>query len=218
MRASGRTGERHRAVGLPREVPQVERVERALRAPRARSRPQGGVHEPGIPHLGERGPEDHGLEHDHARRRIQDAGVSSRRARSLHAQRQGRRDRARPGESLLDALRERCGITSIKDGCQPQGQCGCCLALVDGRPHVTCAVRGRAGRGPRGPDARGRRAAASARSSRRALRRRRRRPVRLLHPRDRAARQAPPRPDRRTRAATRSPARSTATSAAAPAT
>jgi selenium-dependent xanthine dehydrogenase len=45
-----------------------------------------------------------------------------------------------PGESLLDALRERCGITSLKDGCQPQGQCGCCLALVDGRPLVTCAV------------------------------------------------------------------------------
>ena len=44
-----------------------------------------------------------------------------------------------PGESLLDILRERCGIASIKDGCQPQGQCGCCLALVDGRPLVTCA-------------------------------------------------------------------------------
>ena len=44
-----------------------------------------------------------------------------------------------PGESLLDALRERCFVTSIKDGCQPQGQCGCCLALIDGRPLVTCA-------------------------------------------------------------------------------
>jgi selenium-dependent xanthine dehydrogenase len=44
-----------------------------------------------------------------------------------------------PRESLLDALRERCGVTSIKDGCQPQGQCGCCLALIDGRPLVTCA-------------------------------------------------------------------------------
>jgi xanthine dehydrogenase molybdenum-binding subunit len=44
-----------------------------------------------------------------------------------------------PGESLLDTLRERCGVTSIKDGCQPQGQCGCCLALIDGRPLVTCA-------------------------------------------------------------------------------
>jgi selenium-dependent xanthine dehydrogenase len=45
-----------------------------------------------------------------------------------------------PGESLLDALRERCRVTSIKDGCQPQGQCGCCLALIDGRPLVTCAI------------------------------------------------------------------------------
>jgi xanthine dehydrogenase molybdenum-binding subunit len=45
-----------------------------------------------------------------------------------------------PGESLLDALRERCGATSLKDGCQPQGQCGCCLALIDGRPLVTCAM------------------------------------------------------------------------------
>ncbi len=46
----------------------------------------------------------------------------------------------RPGESLLDTLRERCGVLSTKDGCQPQGQCGCCLALVDGRPLVTCAL------------------------------------------------------------------------------
>ena len=46
----------------------------------------------------------------------------------------------RPGESLLETLRERCGITSLKDGCRPQGQCGCCLALVDGNPKVTCAM------------------------------------------------------------------------------
>jgi xanthine dehydrogenase molybdenum-binding subunit len=45
-----------------------------------------------------------------------------------------------PGESLLDALRERCGVTSTKDGCQPQGQCGCCLVLVDGQPKVSCAM------------------------------------------------------------------------------
>ncbi len=44
------------------------------------------------------------------------------------------------GESLLDALRDRCGASSLKDGCQPQGQCGCCLALVDGQPKVTCAM------------------------------------------------------------------------------
>lgn len=46
----------------------------------------------------------------------------------------------RAGESLLDTLRERCGIRSLKDGCQPQGQCGCCLALIDGIPKVTCAI------------------------------------------------------------------------------
>ncbi len=46
----------------------------------------------------------------------------------------------RPGESLLETLRERCGIISVKDGCSPQGQCGCCLALIDGHPKVTCAV------------------------------------------------------------------------------
>ncbi len=46
----------------------------------------------------------------------------------------------RPGESLLETLRERCGIVSVKDGCSPQGQCGCCLALIDGNPKVTCAI------------------------------------------------------------------------------
>jgi len=46
----------------------------------------------------------------------------------------------RPDESLLETLRLRCDTTSPKDGCQPQGQCGCCLALVDGKPKVTCAV------------------------------------------------------------------------------
>ncbi len=46
----------------------------------------------------------------------------------------------RPGESLLQALRERCGVTSVKDGCAPQGQCGCCLALVGDRAIVTCAM------------------------------------------------------------------------------
>jgi xanthine dehydrogenase molybdenum-binding subunit len=46
----------------------------------------------------------------------------------------------RSGESLLDALRNRCGVISPKDGCAPQGQCGCCLAIVDGLPKTTCAV------------------------------------------------------------------------------
>ncbi len=46
----------------------------------------------------------------------------------------------RPDESLLDALRDRCDVISPKDGCQPQGQCGCCLVLVDGKPRVSCAA------------------------------------------------------------------------------
>ena len=45
-----------------------------------------------------------------------------------------------PGESLLDALRDRCGILSLKDGCQPQGECGCCLAIVGNGPRVTCTL------------------------------------------------------------------------------
>ncbi len=46
----------------------------------------------------------------------------------------------RDDASLLEVLRGACGITSVKDGCSPQGQCGCCLALVNGSPLTTCAV------------------------------------------------------------------------------
>lgn len=46
----------------------------------------------------------------------------------------------RAGETLLETLRIRCAISSIKDGCQPQGQCGCCLILIDGNPKVSCAM------------------------------------------------------------------------------
>lgn len=46
----------------------------------------------------------------------------------------------RSGESLLDVLRNRCGILSTKNSCQPQGQCGSCLALIDGQPKTSCAV------------------------------------------------------------------------------
>jgi xanthine dehydrogenase molybdenum-binding subunit len=47
---------------------------------------------------------------------------------------------ASEGTSLLDVLRNEAGLLSLKDGCQPQGQCGCCLALIDGKPKVTCAM------------------------------------------------------------------------------
>jgi aerobic-type carbon monoxide dehydrogenase small subunit (CoxS/CutS family) len=52
------------------------------------------------------------------------------------------------GRSLLDGLREVCRSTAVKDGCSPQGQCGCCTVLVDGAPRVACVtpVRRVAGR------------------------------------------------------------------------
>ncbi|MEI8049877.1 MAG: 2Fe-2S iron-sulfur cluster-binding protein [Actinomycetes bacterium] len=42
--------------------------------------------------------------------------------------------------TLLDALRGRCGIIEVKDGCSPQGQCGCCTVLVDGVARVSCVT------------------------------------------------------------------------------
>jgi len=32
--------------------------------------------------------------------------------------------------SLLELLRDGAGLTSPKDGCSPQGQCGACLVLA----------------------------------------------------------------------------------------
>jgi xanthine dehydrogenase small subunit len=32
------------------------------------------------------------------------------------------------------------GIISVKDGCSPQGQCGCCTVWVDGSPRVACVT------------------------------------------------------------------------------
>ena len=44
-----------------------------------------------------------------------------------------------PGASLLEVLREGFGLRSMKDGCAPEGSCGACTVLVDGRPVVACA-------------------------------------------------------------------------------
>src|SRR5260370_2524404 len=43
-----------------------------------------------------------------------------------------------PGMHLLEVLREECGIVSPKTGCSPEGTCGCCAVLVDGRPVLSC--------------------------------------------------------------------------------
>lgn len=42
--------------------------------------------------------------------------------------------------TLLDALRDELGCTQVKDGCSPQGQCGCCTVLVDGVARVACVT------------------------------------------------------------------------------
>src|SRR3954453_1864824 len=47
------------------------------------------------------------------------------------------------GASLLEVLREQLGVRSVKDGCSPQGQCGCCTVLVDGAPRVACVTPAR---------------------------------------------------------------------------
>jgi len=43
-----------------------------------------------------------------------------------------------PGMHLLEVLREECGITSCKNGCAPEGACGCCMVNIDGRPVLSC--------------------------------------------------------------------------------
>src|SRR5438477_90589 len=54
---------------------------------------------------------------------------------------------ASDGETLLDVLRERLGLTSMKDGCAPEGSCGACTVMVDGKAVVSCAQRASHARG-----------------------------------------------------------------------
>ena len=65
-----------------------------------------------------------------------------------------RKLRVDPRVSLLDALRERLGLTGTKKGCD-HGQCGACTVLVDGRRVNACltlavVARGRADHDDRG--------------------------------------------------------------------
>jgi carbon-monoxide dehydrogenase small subunit len=42
-----------------------------------------------------------------------------------------------PSERLLDTLRWRLGLTSVKEGCG-RGECGYCIVLVNGKPRHSC--------------------------------------------------------------------------------
>ena len=129
--------------------------------------------------------------------------------RPLHAQRPAGRDRARArrvaARRAARALRRH-----LDQGRLPAPGAVRLLPGPDRRPPARhLRVRGAAGRGPRGADPRGRRPA-RARDRLEGARRGRGRAVRLLHPRDRAPRQAPPRPaarpePRRDRAGDRRP-------------
>jgi aerobic-type carbon monoxide dehydrogenase small subunit (CoxS/CutS family) len=44
-----------------------------------------------------------------------------------------------PNNVLADVLREHCGLTGCKVGCD-QGVCGACTVLVNGRPVAACAT------------------------------------------------------------------------------
>ena len=50
-----------------------------------------------------------------------------------------RRFEVSPGDVLADVLRETCGLTGCKVGCD-QGVCGACTVLVNGKPVAACAT------------------------------------------------------------------------------
>src|SRR5512142_1215881 len=43
------------------------------------------------------------------------------------------------GETLLEMLRNRLGLTGTKKGCEV-GECGACTVLVDGKPTLSCST------------------------------------------------------------------------------
>src|SRR5712692_9601390 len=50
------------------------------------------------------------------------------------------RKKVTAGTTLMDLLRDECDLISPKNGCAPQGQCGCCTVLLDGKAVVSCVI------------------------------------------------------------------------------
>ncbi len=49
--------------------------------------------------------------------------------------------------SLMTVLREQAGLTSPKNGCAPQGSCGGCTVIFDGKAVSSCAVPAKSAKG-----------------------------------------------------------------------
>ncbi len=47
---------------------------------------------------------------------------------------------AEPKTPTLEVLRDQLGVYTAKAGCSPQGLCGCCTVLIDGKPRLTCTL------------------------------------------------------------------------------
>jgi xanthine dehydrogenase molybdenum-binding subunit len=71
-----------------------------------------------------------------------EASIETGSVRSLTFTLNGKPFSARIGEdtSLMQVLREQAGLTSPKNGCAPQGSCGACTVLVNGRALSSCVV------------------------------------------------------------------------------
>ena len=134
----------------------------------------------------------------------------------VHLQRRSRSTSTSRRASRCSRCSASARVISVKDGCAPQGQCGCCTVLVDGDAAGRVRhARRRASPAARSPPSRA--STPTPRPARRRVRRDRRLAVRLLHAR--ASSCAPPRCGAKGKSTPRSTstARSPPTSAGAPA-
>jgi xanthine dehydrogenase YagT iron-sulfur-binding subunit len=69
--------------------------------------------------------------------RARQAASGARHVVTLRVNGEERRVPLDPRTTLLDALRERLGLTGAKKGCD-QGQCGACTVLLDGHRVLSC--------------------------------------------------------------------------------
>ena len=44
------------------------------------------------------------------------------------------------GMSLMDLLRDQAGLIEVKNGCAPQGSCGCCAVILEDKTVSSCVV------------------------------------------------------------------------------